>query len=193
MNYCTTLDGSRHHHTQSSFSSFNIHAMLPLHSHRRRFIPTHKTHHSCWEPRIYHPDLICDFIYPFHLSVLQRTTANKKRFPDATCVESTMGLGWRNQGSEKLQPQISSPRLTARKLSAPKTPERQRKSLFGTPQRERDSSRYVHFFCIALIQIRVNILLDLIPLSVHIVSFAWRLFLSCAVSVQKIECDWLYV
>ncbi|XP_062559593.1 ras-specific guanine nucleotide-releasing factor 2-like isoform X2 [Armigeres subalbatus] len=44
------------------------------------------------------------------------------------------------KGSEKLQPQISSPRLTTRKFSAPKTPERQRKSLFGTPQRERDSS-----------------------------------------------------
>ncbi|ETN59148.1 ras GTP exchange factor [Anopheles darlingi] len=34
----------------------------------------------------------------------------------------------------------SSPRLTTRKFSAPKTPERQRKSLFGTPQRDRDSS-----------------------------------------------------
>ncbi|XP_052565795.1 ras-specific guanine nucleotide-releasing factor 2-like isoform X2 [Culex pipiens pallens] len=48
------------------------------------------------------------------------------------------------KGSEKQQqqqqPQISSPRLATRKFSAPKTPERQRKSLFGTPQRERDSS-----------------------------------------------------
>ncbi|XP_062717312.1 ras-specific guanine nucleotide-releasing factor 2-like isoform X5 [Aedes albopictus] len=43
------------------------------------------------------------------------------------------------KGSEKLQTQISSPRLTTRKFSAPKTPDRPRKSLFGTPQRERDS------------------------------------------------------
>ncbi|XP_055608643.1 ras-specific guanine nucleotide-releasing factor 2-like isoform X4 [Uranotaenia lowii] len=45
------------------------------------------------------------------------------------------------KGSERQQPLISSPRLTARKFSAPKTPERQRKSFFGTPQRERDTSR----------------------------------------------------
>ncbi|XP_055608642.1 ras-specific guanine nucleotide-releasing factor 2-like isoform X3 [Uranotaenia lowii] len=44
------------------------------------------------------------------------------------------------KGSERQQPLISSPRLTARKFSAPKTPERQRKSFFGTPQRERDTS-----------------------------------------------------
>lgn len=119
-----------------------------LHSLRRRLIPTRKTHHSCWEPRIYHPDLICDFIYPFHLSVLQRTAARKKTHPGRNLCGINFGVGWRNQGSEKLQPQISSPRLTARKFSVPKTPERQRKSLFGTPQRERDSSRYVHFFAL---------------------------------------------
>ncbi|XP_055644260.1 ras-specific guanine nucleotide-releasing factor 2-like isoform X2 [Toxorhynchites rutilus septentrionalis] len=44
------------------------------------------------------------------------------------------------KGSEKQQPPPSSPRLTARKFSAPKTPDRQRKSIFGTPQRERDKS-----------------------------------------------------
>ncbi|XP_058822147.1 ras-specific guanine nucleotide-releasing factor 1-like isoform X2 [Topomyia yanbarensis] len=44
------------------------------------------------------------------------------------------------KGSDRQQPPISSPRLTTRKFSAPKTPDRQRKSFFGTPQRERDSS-----------------------------------------------------
>ncbi|XP_055550871.1 ras-specific guanine nucleotide-releasing factor 2-like isoform X3 [Wyeomyia smithii] len=44
------------------------------------------------------------------------------------------------KGGDRQQPPISSPRLTARKFSAPKTPDRQRKSFFGTPQRERDTS-----------------------------------------------------
>ncbi|XP_035904093.1 ras-specific guanine nucleotide-releasing factor 2-like isoform X2 [Anopheles stephensi] len=83
-------------------------------------------------------------ISPPHLLPMDRrpSVGHNIAIPHAALCQHRHSLQLNGDGSlfNKSEKTSSSPRLTTRKFSAPKTPERQRKSLFGTPQRDRDSS-----------------------------------------------------
>ncbi|XP_058116353.1 ras-specific guanine nucleotide-releasing factor 2-like [Anopheles ziemanni] len=83
-------------------------------------------------------------ISPPHLLPTDRrpSVGHNIAIPHAALCQHRHSLQLNGDGSlfSKSEKTSSSPRLTTRKFSAPKTPERQRKSLFGTPQRDRDSS-----------------------------------------------------
>ncbi|EGK97627.1 AGAP001238-PB [Anopheles gambiae str. PEST] len=83
-------------------------------------------------------------ISPPHLLPMDRrpSVGHNIAIPHAALCQHRHSLQLNGDGSlfSKSEKTSSSPRLTTRKFSAPKTPERQRKSLFGTPQRDRDSS-----------------------------------------------------
>ncbi|XP_035773427.1 ras-specific guanine nucleotide-releasing factor 2-like isoform X3 [Anopheles albimanus] len=84
-------------------------------------------------------------ISPPHLLPMDRrpSVGHNIAIPHAALCQHRHSLQLNGDGSlfsKQNEKTSSSPRLTARKFSAPKTPERQRKSLFGTPQRDRDSS-----------------------------------------------------
>ncbi|XP_058060108.1 ras-specific guanine nucleotide-releasing factor 1-like [Anopheles bellator] len=81
---------------------------------------------------------------PPHLLPMDRrpSVGHNIAIPHAALCQHRHSLQLNGDGSlfSKSEKTTSSPRLTTRKFSAPKTPERQRKSLFGTPQRDRDTS-----------------------------------------------------
>lgn len=77
-------------------------------------------------------------ISPPHIGITfdRRPSAGCNIIPHAALCQHRHSLQLNGEGAAKAGSDKTSPRLPHRKFSAPKTPDRPRKSFFGTPQRE---------------------------------------------------------